>query len=375
LTQRSCCPRPQQFQPCRRRLGGQPAVVGQSSLVGNAITPQNGIDPRRSAKSAAAATELGDFFQYQIEHPVTLGRQKSSLLPIVNQEVEAKRVSIYNEATHAKFPLLGLRFKNTTGLHLMQGPITVFDNNSYAGDARILDLQPKEERLISYAIDLGVEVEPVVHEARDRIIRVKIVKGVLEATVKTRASKTYTIKNRTKHDRTVLAEHSYRADFKLVTPEKAEERARDVYRFTVPVAAGKTGKHDVVEEKEQFVQVALANLDDQRVRLADANAVTSLQVKAALAEARVLKKELTATQADIAQKEKRLKDINDDQTRLRANLKEVPPTSEAYKRYVKKFDAQESEIERRQEAIKNLQEQGHKQQKGYDKFLEELSVE
>jgi hypothetical protein len=155
---------------------------------------------------AAVTTELGDYFQYAIENPVTLPRQKSAMLPIVNQEVEGAKVSIYNERTHATFPLLGLRFKNTTPLHLMQGPITVFENSSYAGDARILDLQPKEERLISYAIDLGVEVEPVVHESKDHIIKVKIVKGVLHATHKVRDSKTYTIKNRTEHDRSVLME-------------------------------------------------------------------------------------------------------------------------------------------------------------------------
>jgi len=325
--------------------------------------------------SAAAATELGDYFQYIIENPVTLPRQKSAMLPIVNQEVEATKVSIYNERTHAKFPLLGLRFKNTTKLHLMQGPITVFENSSYAGDARILDLQPKEERLISYAIDLGVEVEPVVHESKDHIIQVKVVKGVLEATHKVRDSKTYTIKNRTEHDRTVLIEHPYRPQFKLLTPEKAEERARDVYRFEVPVASGKTAKRDVVEETEQLHQTAIANFDDQTVRFFIGQGVTSEKVKAAIQQAVALKTRLATTQQEIAHKERRLKDISDDQARLRANLKEVPPVSDAYKRYVKKFDDQETEIEQLQDAIKKLQEQKHLQRKEYDKFLVELNVE
>jgi len=61
--------------------------------------------------------------------------------------------------------------------------------------------------------------------------------------------------------------------------------------------------------------------------------------------------------------------------RLRANLEKVPPTSEAYKRYLKKFDTQESEIEQLQEAIKQLQDQERKQQKEYESFLAELSVE
>src|SRR4029077_8231634 len=127
------------------------------------------------------ATQLGDFFQYIIEQPVTLPRQKSAMLPIVTQEVDATKVSIYNQGTHPKFPLLGLKFKNTTNLHLMQGPITVFEGNSYAGDARIQDLQPKEERLISYAIDLGPEAEPVVPNPQDRITSVKVVKGAVHA--------------------------------------------------------------------------------------------------------------------------------------------------------------------------------------------------
>ena len=109
----------------------------------------------------ATATKLGDFFQYALDKPVSLPRQKSALLPIINKDVEGTRVSIYNERTQAKFPLLGLKFKNTSGMHLSQGPITVFDGSNYAGDSRILDVEPNEERLLSYAVDLGMEVNPV----------------------------------------------------------------------------------------------------------------------------------------------------------------------------------------------------------------------
>src|SRR5262249_41376980 len=119
------------------------------------------MDLGRTAVSVAQAAKLGDYFQYSIDRPVSLARQRSALLPIVNKDVEGTRVSIYNEKTQAKFPLLGLKLKNTSGLHLMQGPITVFEGSNYAGDARILDLQPNEERLITYAIDLGTEVNPV----------------------------------------------------------------------------------------------------------------------------------------------------------------------------------------------------------------------
>ena len=80
----------------------------------------------RSVQSVATASSLGDYFQYVIDQPVDLARQKSALLPIVNKDVVGARVSIYNPGVQAKHPLLGLRFKNTTGMPLSQGPITVF---------------------------------------------------------------------------------------------------------------------------------------------------------------------------------------------------------------------------------------------------------
>ncbi|MBI1918569.1 MAG: DUF4139 domain-containing protein, partial [Planctomycetes bacterium] len=107
------------------------------------------MDLGKSVSSAASASKLGDYFQYAIDHPVTLPRQKSALLPILGKDVAGERLSIYNESTHAKFPLLGLAFTNTTGMHLTQGPITVYEGGTYAGDARILDLQKGERRLLS----------------------------------------------------------------------------------------------------------------------------------------------------------------------------------------------------------------------------------
>src|SRR5262249_56915766 len=109
--------------------------------------------------SSATAAQLGDQFQYVIDHPVTLARQKSAMLPIVGKDVEGQRVSIYNPGVQARHPLLGLRLKNTSGLHLNQGPVTVFEGSTYAGDTRVLDVQPNEERLVACASDLGRECE------------------------------------------------------------------------------------------------------------------------------------------------------------------------------------------------------------------------
>jgi len=65
----------------------------------------------------------------------------------------------------------------------------------------------------------------------------------------------------------------------------------------------------------------------------------------------------------------------DDQGRLRANLREMPPTAEAYKRYLKKFDDQETQIETYQADIKKLQGIEHYQKKVFDDFLAHFSAE
>ena len=217
--------------------------------------------------SAATAGQLGDFFQYAIDHPVQLARQKSALLPIVGKDVEGDRVSIYNEAVQPKHPLLGLRFKNTSGVHLSQGPITVFEGSTYAGDTRVLDVQPNEERLVSYAIDLGTEVDPKAGKGKSKITNVKAVKGIVTTVTKVQEEKTYRVANRSEQDRTVLIEHPNRTgqQFKLVDTDKPIENTRDVYRFKLPVAAGGE-KALTVDGRTRRVHVDLA---DQQFRQPD----------------------------------------------------------------------------------------------------------
>jgi hypothetical protein len=298
------------------------------------------------------------------------------MLPIVNKDVEGTRVSIYHEHTQAKFLLLGLKLKNTSGLHLMQGPITVFEGSNYAGDARILDLQPKEERLISYAVDLGTEVNPVLSSDNGRYTMIKAVKGVIETTTKLRETKTYTVKNRNETERLVLIEHPVRNEFKLVEDKgKPAEVAADVYRFEVKVPAGKTETQAVTEERVLSQNFQVSNLDDNTIRVFLNNPVTSEKVKKGLQGALELRWAVAKTQRDIGEQQNQLKVITDDQVRLRANLKDMPSTAAAYKRYLEKFDAQETQIEDHQAKIKELQAAEFKQRKELEDYLANFSAE
>ncbi len=329
----------------------------------------------RSVNAAANAAKLGDFFQYALNKAVSLPRQKSAMLPIVGKDVEANRVSIYNERVQAKFPLLGLKFKNTSGLHLMQGPITVFEGSNYAGDSRVLDIQPNEERLLSYAVDLGTEVNPVPHHDNGRIVNLKAVKGIVYTTTKIRESKSYTIKNRNDVERVVLVEHPVRNDFKLVNTDKPAETASDFYRFQLKVAPNKTETQTVTEERVINQTIAITNLDDNSIRHFISQAVASAKVKEGLNNAMRLRWAMSKTQQDSREMERQLQVLTNDQTRLRANLREVPANSEIAKRYLTKLNEQETVIEKYQADVKKLQTTEHQQRKEFDQFLADFSAE
>jgi hypothetical protein len=333
------------------------------------------MDLQQGVQSAATASQLGDFFQYVLDQPVSLARQKSALLPIVNKEVEGQRVSIYNERTHPKFPLLGLKFKNTSGLHLMQGPITVFEGSSYAGDSRILDVQPNEERLLSYAVDLGTEVEAVADNPRHTITKLKALKGSLYSTTREVEGKTYRVRNRSDQDRTLRIEHPYRPDFRLTGKDKPAERARDLYRFEVKVPAGQSASATVTEERDVVNQLVLTNADDNSIRFFLRLDVAGPKVKEALQKALELKGKGDRTRQDLAHANQQLADIERDQARIRANLKETPAGADAYKKYLAKLDSQETEVDRLRDEIKKLQDDELAQRKAYEDFLAALDVE
>ena len=167
-----------------------------------------------------------------------------------------------------------------------------------------------------------------------------------------------------------------RNEFKLVDTAKPAETASDVYRFEVKVAPGKTEALKVTEERvtSESVQLSSGSGDDQ-IRFFLNQTASSQKVKDGLKRVLELKWELEKTRREIGELERQLKTITDDQARLRANLKEMPSTAAAYKRYLEKFDQQETQIEEYQASIKKLQGVEHEQRKKVDDFLANFSAE
>jgi hypothetical protein len=209
-----------------------------------------GLDLKQGVAAAAEGGQSGELFQYAIKTPVSLARQKSAMLPIITQAVEGRKLSIYNESVQPKHPLNGFRLKNTTPLYLMQGPVTVFDDDAYAGDARIDDLAPGQDRLISYALDLKVEVEPQAQGGRQDLVAVRLRRGTLISSRKNTEARVYVVRNRDRKKKDLLIEHPFRDDWTLVEPSEPSERTRQWYRFTVAIDPDKQARLLVREERQ-----------------------------------------------------------------------------------------------------------------------------
>jgi hypothetical protein len=325
--------------------------------------------------NAATAASLGDFFQYTIDHPVSLARQKSAMLPIVGKDVEGQKVSIYNQAVQAKHPLHGLKFKNTSGAHLNQGPITVFEGSVYAGDTRVLDVQPNEERLVSYAIDLGTEVDPQVGPGTQKITSVRAVKGIVTTTTKLTEEKKYRMINRSQTDRTMVIEHANRTNqqFKLVDTDKPMEDTPEVYRFQTALKAGETKTFTVKEEKDIASSIQLTNNSDDQIRYFINLSEASPALREKLKEALSIKGDWDTARRELAQVVADLQRLNQDQDRIRKNLRETPKEAEVYETYLKKLSAQEKEIDALTARQKKLMDDEFQSRKKYDNFLANLS--
>jgi hypothetical protein len=322
----------------------------------------------------AEAGAAGELFQYAIDQPVTVARQKSALLPIVNGPIEAEKVSIYNESVQKKFPLNGLRLKNTTGLHLMQGPITVFEGGTYAGDARIEDLQPKEERLISYAVDLKVSVEPLSSDGTNELASIQIRKGMLTASRRFLQTKIYTLRNKAAEKRTVLIEHPFRSDWKLIEPPKPLERTPAVYRFQVVLEPGKSEKLAVNEEQLASEQAGLLNADVTLLMQYSRGRSINASVKSALEKVVVMRGALSDAQRHTGEVNQQINDMTPEQARLRENMKVLAQNSELYGRYLKKLDEQETQIEGLREQLRKARADEEARRKELDTYLSTLEV-
>ncbi|MCA1615929.1 MAG: hypothetical protein LC800_17875 [Acidobacteria bacterium] len=300
-------------------------------------------------EAAAEGAEVGDLFEYQIAQPVTVRRDRSALIPIVQTRMEGARVSIYNQAARSDRPLSGMLLRNTSGLTLEDGALTVIDGNSYAGEALMERLKPQEQRLISFALDLGTlaSVRQVGDRAPASLLRIK--DGVFQVHFHQEDKKIYTLVNQTDRPRVVYVEHPVRAGWELTKDTRPPEgKSARYYRFRVELKPHEKAELPVAERRALMETYSLSDFTRPQLDLFFSRRYVDEATRATIQGLIDLKTQIAALDSRRAAIDREIQEIGEDQKRLRENIEALTKTAEARQlitRYISKADQQETRIE------------------------------
>jgi hypothetical protein len=371
-------------------LFGRGSVGGGGGVDRESLS--NLVSRRETGVEAeTTASEVGDLFEYRIDQPVTVPRDRSALIPILQTRMEGERVSIFNEQSPAHRPMSGMLLKNTSSLTLEDGSLTVIDGDAYAGEALLERLKPGEERLISFAVDLGTLVN-VGEEDEDRqpTFLVRAVNGVIEAHYYHIRRKVYTLVNQTDRPRIVYLEHprDEDEDWKLTADTAASADTADAakpftktashYRFRVKLAPHQKLEFPVVERNEQRDLYQLTNFTRHELQLFIARKYIDEKTRAALETIIALKDRVTGAEARLQQINKEAAEIAQDQQRLRENIKALTSTAEAKQliaRYVSKANDQETRLEQIEKDRRAIVDERTRLQSELDLAIRSLSLD
>ncbi|MGD1277958.1 MAG: hypothetical protein ABR964_12145 [Tepidisphaeraceae bacterium] len=331
------------------------------------------LNPTESVAAAASAAQIGELFQYTVGN-VSLPRQSSAMIPIVTDSIQAQRLSIYNPSVLPRNPLNGARLKNTTGKHLLGGPLTVFDAGSYAGDAQIDNLPPEQSRLISYGIDLQMLVDTTSAGRTDETLTAKIVNGVLQVSHQYIATTVYDSQNKSDHDKTLIIEHAFQPDWKLLDTPEPVEKTDSLYRFQESVAAGKSAKLTVKEQRVQDEGFAILGGDVDAIVAFTRNGAIPQAVKDALQKAADMKRSLADAQRSLQANKDKQQAIVDDQKRINETLRTIGQNTALYSRLMEKLNAQETDLEKLRGESDDLTRKANEQQKQLEDYLANLNI-
>lgn len=327
-----------------------------------------------AATAQASGGEMGEVFQYTLDVPVSIERQRSAMLPIISAGVDGRRISVYNRSALAKHPMRGVELTNSTDLQFMPGPISVYDGAAYAGDAQIGHVGAGETRLLSYAVDLDVQVTTNENHASE-INSISISGGVLVQTTRRESRTTYTLDNADQQrDRTMIIEHPKMHGWDLIRPDAPAEETDNLYRFEAPLKAGETGKVTITLARTERSQTALVSTDinwlAQMVRRGKVSDAVLEAVKAAAA----IQARIDEATRQIAELDRERDAITSDQARIRENMRTVDNRSELYQRYLTTLNDQETRLEAIHQQRIERQTEANRARAELTEYLRNLTV-
>jgi hypothetical protein len=335
----------------------------EGSSVSDAI-----VGEKSGVQTAATGAEIGDLFEYKIEQPVSVARNRSALIPIIQTKMEGERVSIFRgEESEASAsddgeddeqeevrranprPMSGLLLKNISAMTFEGGSMTVLDRDAYAGEALMERLKPKEQRLISFALDLGTLVRVEKKQDREPAKLIKVVDGTFQIHYFRTDKKIYHLSNQTDRAKIVYVEHPVREKWILSeNSAKPDYTTARFYRFRVELVAFENKQIVVAENLPMMDKYSLSTLSPKDLDVFVASRFIDEAMRAKLAKLIDLRMRINQINARLQAFETEEERISDDQKRLRENIEALAKTPEAKQliaRYIAKANEQESQLE------------------------------
>ena len=353
--------------------GGNEGAV-QMAYVSNA----NIAGAMERSTTAAQGGLLGDLFEYKLKDRVSIRKNQSALVPIVQTEIGAEKVALWNAHLGMARPLRALWLTNSSPLVLDGGSFSVIEAGVFAGEGLIESFHPGEKRLISYAADLAMQVVAKSESEPEEVTQIRVTRGALIRTVQSRMKTTYTIRNEDSSARTLILEQPIRDGWKLTEDLKPEEESATAYRFRIEVKSKETKEFVVEETTPKVAAVKLDNLNETLIETFVSKHEITPELEKSLRQIMAQKDAIAKLDADLEEKNDEVDSIGDDQDRVRENLQALKGTAEEKalaQRYVKELDEQETRLATLKKAIVDGQAKRKQAQQELDDTIEHFTFD
>ncbi len=323
-------------------------------------------------QSQANAKAAGELFSFVIKNAVDVPRRSSAMLAFHVGSIDAEKVSIYNQSVLAGSPLNAVRLRNSTGVKLPPGPVTIFDGGMYGGDALLDTLGTKQVRLISYAVNGELKVIPELSSGQS-ITKFSINRGVLSVQRNYDYTSNYRLDNSSSEPSTLIIEHPKTSGRSLIDI-KAQEETASHYRFELTIK-GLEAKDYLVKERQVVSEtIALLRSTGTSYLHYTSNAAMQQSIKDALAQAAKLRQNLDDKQSTIATLRRQRTALEADQTRYRNNLTAAGNNSVQGKQYLERLSESEKSIDNLDKQVIAEEQLLQSANKSYENFLSTLTL-
>lgn len=317
-----------------------------------------------------------DLNEYEIKQNVTIGKNQSALVPLLQSRIDAEEVTLWNADSGQ--PLRALWITNTSGLTLAGGAFNVREEETFAGEGLLDALRPNEKRLISYAADQTVRITVEEDSGEKPVSRVRIAKGLITMTKERRESKTYNIHNWDTAARQIGIEHPARSGWKLAGGLKPEVSSASFHRFRVKVDPGQTAQFAVEEYRAEETQVALTDLSSDEVTLLAEQKRVTPAMEQAVQRILAQKSGLSRLDAQLKARQQDIDTVASDQNCLRENMKALKDSAEEKalaRRYIQQWDEEENRLAALRTQMSELKDKRERASQELDQMLLELVLD